>query len=57
MSKRFKYVMFDGFMDNGEYMHPSRVVELLNNFYEENERLKQWNKCLAEKRHEELQNE
>lgn len=33
----------------------SDVVELLNNLHEENQRLKQWNKCLAEKRHEELQ--
>lgn len=32
------------------------LLEQLNYFCEENEQLKQWNQCLAEKRHKELQN-
>lgn len=31
------------------------LLKQLNYFCEENERLKQWNQCLAEKRHKELQ--
>lgn len=40
-AKRFNYVAFDGFEDNEEYISPHQVVELLNEFHEENEQLKQ----------------
>lgn len=33
------------------------VVDLLNSLSEENERLRHWNKCLAEKRHNENETE
>ena len=31
------------------------ICDVLNTFDKENEQLKQWNQCLAEKRHQELQ--
>ena len=34
--KRFTYIPFDGFEDNGEYIMPHTVANLLNEFYEEN---------------------
>ena len=30
MSKRFEYVPFEGFKDNGFYMSPYEIVDLLN---------------------------
>lgn len=39
--KRFKYIMFDGFEDNGEYLNPQEVVKILNELYEENKKIKQ----------------
>lgn len=35
--KRFAYILFDGFEDNGEYITPHQVVKLLNKLYEENQ--------------------
>lgn len=40
-SKRFEYVRCDGFEDNGKYISPYEVADLLNKFYEENKQLKQ----------------
>ena len=42
MSERFEYIPFDGFTDNGEYISPYNVVNLLNEFDEENKRLKEF---------------
>lgn len=53
--KRFKYVRCDGFTDNGMYMPPNAVVDLLNVLYDENCRLKDWNKCLVDKKHNTLE--
>lgn len=39
--KRFTYIAFDGFEDNGEYITPYQVVDLLNELHEENQALKQ----------------
>lgn len=39
--KRFKYIMFDGFEDNGEYLNPQEVAKILNELYEENKEIKQ----------------
>lgn len=38
--ERFSYVAFDGFEDNGEYITPYQVVEIMNELYEENKKLK-----------------
>ena len=38
--KRFKYIAFDGFEDNGEHISPHTVVTLLNEYHEENKQLK-----------------
>lgn len=37
--KRFNYVAFDGFEDNGEYITPYEVVKLLNEQHETIQRL------------------
>ena len=37
-AKRFTYI--DGFEDNGEYITPYHVVELLNELHEENQSIK-----------------
>ena len=42
MSKRFTYIMCDGFEDNGEYIMPHDVVNLLNEYDEENRELKEF---------------
>lgn len=39
-AKRFTYILFDGFEDNGEYITPHTVVEILNELHEENEELR-----------------
>lgn len=44
--KRFKYIAFDGFEDNGEFITPHQVVNLLNDLYEENQHLKQYRKAI-----------
>ena len=31
--KRFTYIPFDGFEDNGEFITPHQVVDLLNKYY------------------------
>lgn len=36
-NKRFTYILFDGFEDNGEYITPRQVVKLLNELHEENQ--------------------
>lgn len=33
--KRFEYISFDGFTDNGEYITPYQVVKLLNEQHEQ----------------------
>ena len=38
--KRFEYISFDGFTDNGEYLTPYQVAELLNDFHKENKELR-----------------
>lgn len=38
-AKRFRYILFDGFEDYGEYISPNEVVNLLNTLYEENREL------------------
>lgn len=40
-AKRFDYVLGEGFTDNGWYITPHKVVELLNELHEENQELKQ----------------
>ena len=45
-AKRFTYI--DGFEDNGEYITPYHVVELLNELHEENEELRKENKRLRD---------
>ena len=40
--------------DNDNLLGMKEIVELLNMLHEENQQLKHWNKCLAEKRHQEL---
>ena len=40
MSKRFTYIMCDGFEDNGEYIMPHDVANLLNEYDKENRELK-----------------
>ena len=42
MSKRFTYIMCDGFEEYGEYITPYKVVTLLNEYYEENKELKEF---------------
>ena len=52
--KRFTikhYESTDWIYDNGEVIHTSKVVELLNELYEENEQLKQDNKELEKFRY------
>lgn len=52
--KRFTikhYESTDWIYDNGKVMHTSKVVELLNELYEENEQLKQDNKELEKFRY------
>ena len=51
-TKRFNYIMFDGFEDNGEYITHHDVANLLNEFYEENERLKSEYKVLHTQYHD-----
>jgi hypothetical protein len=43
-AKRFEYIMFDGFTDNGEYIMPHQVAEILN---EQHEQIQQY-KILTE---------
>ena len=43
---RFKYVLGDGFSDNGLYMSSSDIVKILNRLDAENRNLKQENKRL-----------
>ena len=38
---------------NCYHMNQKEIIDLLNSLYDENEQLKHWNKCLAEKRHNE----
>ena len=54
-AKRFTYI--DGFEDNGEYITPYHVVELLNELHEENDVLKQElkTKVVVNRQYEELQ--
>ena len=40
--KRFEYICFDGFTDNGEYIMPHEVATLLNEYDEENRELKEF---------------
>ena len=42
-AKRFRYILFDGFEDYGEYISPNEVVNLLNALHEENKELKKEN--------------
>lgn len=46
--KRFKYVLGDGFTDNGFHIGSGKVVEILNNLNEENQKLKSENKEIYE---------
>ena len=63
MSKRFTETVSTGIVTDTltgkEYNCDMRIdeelLEQLNYFCEENEQLKQWNQCLAKKRHKELQ--
>ena len=41
------------YFDKGVPLTPSETCRMLNELAEENEQLKHWNKCLAEKRHNE----
>lgn len=46
--KRFTYVLGDGFAVDGVYISPHEVVELLNNSYEENQKLNEENDNLKQ---------
>ena len=47
--KRFEYIPLDGFEDNGEFITPHQVVNLLNEYYEENMELKSKSKMIYER--------
>ena len=55
--KRFTYIPFDGFEDNGEFITPYQVVKLLNELHKENDALKQVlkTKVVVNRQYEELQ--
>lgn len=47
--KRFNYVAFDGFEDNGKYITPYQVVELFNELADENKQLKKALWCIRKR--------